>query len=299
MAGYTGEKRWRNGMNPQAPESGVSELAKNACLEMIDALNIAEAAYAELVELYQFAGGTVQGLANQLFKEDIEARKSPGTTAVITVDVTGAEAAINFTTDTSGVVDSVTLVDGGSGYSTGGSFNITEASDSGFTGNQAVINYTVSSGAINSVTIANGGSSYTGNLSVAIASADIPNPITAVTSASISNAGTGYNDGNFTHEVSLADGKGGGALLDYTVTDGSISSVSVRVGGNEYTTGTGQTVTNFPLAGFISDTTANSEEVAKTQAAFDAITALHELYLAADNQIVTQEDRLSQLRRMT
>ena len=47
------------------------------------------------------------------------------------------------------------------------------------------------------------------------------------------------------------------------------------------------------------ETQANTEEVAKVQDAFDAITALHELYQAASNVVVAQEDRLAQIRRMT
>lgn len=47
------------------------------------------------------------------------------------------------------------------------------------------------------------------------------------------------------------------------------------------------------------DTQANATELAMTQDLIDAITAAHELYQAADNQIVAQEDRFAQLRRMS
>jgi hypothetical protein len=47
------------------------------------------------------------------------------------------------------------------------------------------------------------------------------------------------------------------------------------------------------------DTQANAAELAKAQDVVDAITAAHELYQAADNQTVAQEDRLAQLRRMS
>lgn len=46
------------------------------------------------------------------------------------------------------------------------------------------------------------------------------------------------------------------------------------------------------------DSVANTEEVAKTQDAMDAVTAGHELYEAASNVAVAQADRLSELRRM-
>jgi hypothetical protein len=302
MAGYTGEKRWRDGMNPQYSNGGVSEAAKEVCVKMLDALTDAEAAYAELAELYQYAGGTIQGLANLLFTEDIAARKSPGTNAVITVDVPQTKAQIDFGTTAGGVVDSVAIVDGGAGYLTGGTFSITEASDSGFVaGSYATITYTVASGAIDSVTVTDGGSGYTADLAATtdVAAADIPQPTnTSITAAAISNAGTGYNDGNF-QLGSVQAPENGNGIIGYTVSGGVVTSVSVVASGQNYTAGTGKTVINFPLAGYVSETTANAEEVAKTQAAFDAITALHELYLAADNTVVAQEDRLGQIRRMT
>lgn len=47
------------------------------------------------------------------------------------------------------------------------------------------------------------------------------------------------------------------------------------------------------------DTQANAEEVAKATDLVNAVTAMHELYQAANNVAVTQEDRFAQLRRMT
>lgn len=302
MAGYTGEKRWRDGMNPEYTNGGVSEAAKEVCVKMLDALTDAEAAYAELAELYQYAGGTVQDLANLLFTEDIAKRTSPGTNAVITVDVPQTKAQIDFGTTAGGVVDSVTIVDGGAGYLTGGAFSITVASDSGWVaGTEALITYTVSGGAIDSVTVTDGGDGYTADLAATtdVAASDIPQPTnTSITAATISNAGTGYRDGNYQLTGVQAPDNGNG-VLNYTISGGVVTAVSVVKGGQNYEAGTGKTVANFPLAGPVSETTANAEEVAKTQAAFDAITALHELYQAADNQVVAQEDRLGQIRRMT
>lgn len=215
MAGYTGEKRW-NG-----DDGGVSALAQGVCVTMIDALTDAEAAYAELQELYTFAGGTVQLLADLLFTDDIAARTTPGTNAVITVDVAAT---------------------------------------------------------VGSPAVASDGS--------------LSNP-------QISVAGTGYTDGNFNINVTLTESTPNSGTLSYTVDGGVVTAVSLLTAGRQYPTGNGQTVTSFPLAGGVSDTVANADEVAKAQAAFDAITALHELYQAADNVVVAQEDRLSQLRRMT
>ena len=47
------------------------------------------------------------------------------------------------------------------------------------------------------------------------------------------------------------------------------------------------------------DTQANAAELGMTQDAFDAVTAMHELYQAMTNVVVTQEDRLAQIRRMS
>ena len=47
------------------------------------------------------------------------------------------------------------------------------------------------------------------------------------------------------------------------------------------------------------DTEANAAEVAKATDLVNAVTAMHELYQAANNVIVSQEDRFAQLRRMT
>lgn len=47
------------------------------------------------------------------------------------------------------------------------------------------------------------------------------------------------------------------------------------------------------------ETQANAVELGMTQDAFDAVTAMHELYQAMTNVVVAQEDRLAQLRRMS
>ena len=212
MAGHTSEKRWRTGMNPESQETGVSEKVQEVCVQMMDALTAAEAAYAEMLEIYQYAGASVQGIADLLFKEDYETRTQPGTDAEVSVDV------------------------------------------------------------------AIGG---------------VSNPV-------IVTAGTGYTDGSYQLQIVLASGAATtDAILDYTVSGGAVTAVSISDPGAGYTDGLAQDVTNFPLAGLVPQTSANAAELAKAQDAFDAITALHELYQAADNVLVAQEDRLAQLRRMT
>lgn len=84
---------------------------------------------------------------------------------------TGAVLAVNVT---AGVITSVTILNGGSGY-TAGSFTITGA------GSSAAISYTVTSGVITGITITNGGTGYNSNLG----------PINTIT---VVNGGTGYAD---------------------------------------------------------------------------------------------------------
>ena len=212
MAGHTSEKRWRTGMNPQNNSEGVSEKASALCSQMIDALTNCRAGYQEMQEIYAYAGGTVQGLADLLFKEDIEARQVPGTNAVIEVDVATGE----------------------------------------------------------------------------------------VSNAVIINGGAGYVDGNYSILLATTAGGGdGAATLNYGVVGGVVTTASITAPGATYTNGLGQTVTDMPAAGTVPDTLANTEEVNKTQDLFDAITALNEIYNCANNQVVAQEDRLAQIRRMT
>jgi len=87
--------------------------------------------------------------------------------------------------------------------------------------------------------------------------------------------------------------------LTYDVVSGALTNPSISVGGTTYNDGTGITVQETPAAGQVFETEANAEELGKTQDLFDAITALNELYGAANNLVTTQEDRFSQLRRMS
>jgi Phage tail sheath C-terminal domain len=74
-------------------------------------------------------------------------------------------------------VSNVTLVSGGDGYTTAGSFTITAASDAGFVGTAAVVNYTLTGDSIASVTLVSGGSGYTPSLgATAVNTTDAPNP---------------------------------------------------------------------------------------------------------------------------
>lgn len=209
MAGaHTSEKRWYRDQNPNGNDSIADQVQEHARV-IIHELNRAEAMFAEMQELYSYVGSTMQGLADQLFKEKWEQRLEQGVDAVVTVDVVAG----------------------------------------------------------------------------------------AITAAAITTAGTGYTNGTgFTLNVAGGDGNG---IISYDVVNGSVTNVAVDAAGATYSDGLGQTVTNFPTAGLTPETQANATELAMTQDAFNAVTAMHELYQAMTNVAVVQEDRLAQLRRMS
>ena len=213
MAGHTSEKRWRNNQNRVEGNAGVSDLASQVCRDMVETLDRGKAAFNELQEMYAYAGGTVQLLADQLFYEDWTARNTQGTQAVITVDVAGG----------------------------------------------------------------------------------------IVATPAVTVAGTGYTDGTgFTLNLTLTAGGGDGtAELTYDVVSGAVTNPAITIGGTTYNNGTDITVQETPAAGQVFETEANAVELAKAQDLFDAVTALNELYGAADNLVTTQEDRFAQLRRMS
>lgn len=79
MAGHTSEKRWRETRDPVTGQiyEGISERAASICADIVRALWQMEEGYQELLEIYQYAGGTDTLMAELLFKEDIESRSSP------------------------------------------------------------------------------------------------------------------------------------------------------------------------------------------------------------------------------
>lgn len=155
MAGHTSEKRWRTGMNPLSTEEGVSAVGSRICEQMVAALTDARAGYLEMQEIYSFAGGTVQLLADLLFREDIAARQVPGIDAALEIDVVGGE------------VTGVTVVTAGSGY-TDGQYPIILAASAGGGDGVAQLSYTVSGGSIVSAFVSSPGSTYTNGLGQAV-----------------------------------------------------------------------------------------------------------------------------------
>lgn len=209
MAGaHTSEKRWYKNQNPNGNDSVADKVQEHSRI-IIHELHRAEEMFEEMQELYAYTGSTMQGLADQLFKEHWEFRTEAGVDAVVTVDVSGG----------------------------------------------------------------------------------------IITGAAITTAGTGYTNATG-YSLTVAGGNADGTL-SYDVVGGAVTNVQVTAGGTGYSDGLGQTVTNFPTAGQVPATQANATELAMTQDAFDAVTAMHDLYQALTNVAVPQEDRLAQLRRMS
>ena len=150
--GHTSELRWGQ---------AAGEVT-TAAREILEGLDAAERIYLELLEAYQYTGGTDQSFADQLFKEEWEARTQPGTVADITVDVV------------SGVVTTATLVSGGAGYNDGVGFSMTLLTTAGGGDGAAVLSYDVVNGAITNVTVFDGGTTYTDGNGQAVS--DIPAP---------------------------------------------------------------------------------------------------------------------------
>lgn len=77
MAGHTSEKRWVTTNLNNTVYTGVSEMGSAVANNLVVTLSDVEEKYQELLEIFVYAGGTNDLLAELLFKEDIAARSSP------------------------------------------------------------------------------------------------------------------------------------------------------------------------------------------------------------------------------
>jgi len=210
---HTSEKRWYRNQNPNGNE-GLSNKVQEISEQVLAALMHGEEAYQEMLELVAFINGTDQDLADQLFLEKWQARKGPGTQAVVEVDVAA------------GVVSSPVVTEAGSGYISGDAYTL--------------------------------------------------------------------------FLITSAGGGDGLAELTYDVVDGSVTNVTVAAGGSTYDNGTGVAVTDFHAPeNPVAETQASATELEMVLDAKAAVTSIHELYQALTNQAVAQEDRISDLRRMS
>ena len=81
MAGHTSEKRWGTKRTDDARVVGISEVASEVAKDLVVVLTTVEERYLELLEVFNYAGGTNADLAELLFTEEIAARSSPDNVA--------------------------------------------------------------------------------------------------------------------------------------------------------------------------------------------------------------------------
>jgi uncharacterized repeat protein (TIGR01451 family) len=140
-----------------------------------------------------------------------------------------------FTNSSASSVSSVTITNGGSGYTSAPTVNFVGGGGSGATGIA-----TISGGAVTGVTITNGGSGYTSPPSVVFsggggtgaAATAVLGSASSVSSATITNGGSGYTSAP---TVNFVGGGGSGATGIATISGGAVTGVTITNGGSGYT----------------------------------------------------------------
>lgn len=151
---------------------------------------------------------------------------------------------VQYVSVASGAVTVLGTLTPGSGYVDGTYANIALT---GGTGTLATGDFTVTNGAVTSIVINARGSGYTVSDNLGVNTADIGGSKLSG-SLTISQAGSGYDDGNYTGVALVnATGSGIGATADITVTSGAISAATVNAGGGGYTTSDTFTVADSDL----------------------------------------------------
>jgi len=168
MAGHTSEKRWRTNQNRLYGNVGVSDLTATVCQQMIEALDSSKSAFNELSEMYSYAGGTVQLLADQLFYEDWSVRSAAGVQAVITVDVVGSPT---------GPVSNPTVTVAGTGYKDGTGFTLNLVLTAGGGDGTAELTYDVVSGAVTNPSISVAGATYNAGTDITVQETPTPGQV--------------------------------------------------------------------------------------------------------------------------
>ncbi|KKN66731.1 hypothetical protein LCGC14_0468420 [marine sediment metagenome] len=169
MAGHTGEKRWDQN---QFGDEGVGNMIKQSVSQVLAVLLEAESIYQELLELWQFAGGTDQQVADQLFKDVYKTRRQTGIPAIIEVDIVG------------GVVSNPVIINAGTGYANGVGFSILLVATAGGGDGLAQIIYDVVLGSIVNAVVAVSGSTYTNGVSITVVDLLVPTDTVPETQAS-------------------------------------------------------------------------------------------------------------------
>jgi hypothetical protein len=170
-------------------------------------------------------------------------------TAVVTVegsvitsvvpDTVGSSYQVNdiLTIDTDDIggsqLDTLTVTNGGSGYTNGTYLGVSLISSSG-SGSGGTANIIVSGGAVTSATVSNRGGLYALTDSLTVEGDDIT--IAEAATLTITSAGTGYANGSYT-DVPLQGGTGTGATADIVISGNVITNATINNGGGNYLAG--------------------------------------------------------------
>lgn len=153
---------------------------------------------------------------------------------VVRGDATNARNAVATPT---GTVSSITLTNGGSGFTSTPTVTLSAPQISG--GVQATATVTMTGGSVSSISITNGGSGYTsaptitlsgGNGTGATATATLS--AVGLQSISVTNGGAGYT---VAPTITFTGGGGSGAQATASISGGAITSIAVTNAGSGYT----------------------------------------------------------------
>ena len=180
-----------------------------------------------------------QGLPNNVSLNNPGSGYTTGTRTTTTTSGSGTGLTVNIVAAPSGGVQTGTVSNGGSGYTSSTGANVT-----GGTGTGASFDYQADApGAINTASITNGGSGYTAgfydtvNISSTGTGFQANISVTGgATGVSIVFGGSGYSDtiGNATTSFG---GGGTGLTVNTTTTAGAITTIAVNAGGSGYSVG--------------------------------------------------------------
>ena len=148
-------------------------------------------------------------------------------------------------------LDTLTVTNGGSGYTDGTYLSVPLVTSSG-SGVNATGNITVSGGVVTAATVQTQGGGYTTSDALTVDADDIT--IAVLATANISNAGSSYANGSYTAVVTTQtntrDGlAGAGATFDITVSGNAVTTATLVDGGTNYQVGDTLTVASGDIGG--------------------------------------------------
>lgn len=145
----------------------------------------------------------------------------------------GSQSAECYVSFRSGIVESLTVSNGGSGYIASDTISVTTNHGTGFTAGTV----TISNGVISNITINDGGSDYSSSDTISMSgggsnfSGALVVSDGVVTSVTINNGGSGYT----APSLSVTSGSGSDLSTNVTASSGCITAIAVSATGSGYT----------------------------------------------------------------